>query len=63
MVSSTRTDIEDNKRISMFEYAFDLNNNLTKLAVLTANGASATNYTYGKDNQPDTVTFSNGVNY
>jgi len=47
----------------MFEYAFDLNNNLTKLAVLTANGTNVTEYTCGKDNQPDTVIFSNGMNY
>ena len=47
----------------MFEYTFDLNNNLTKLAVLTANGTNVTEYTYGKDNQPDTVTFSNWINY
>ena len=61
LVSSTRTDITDNKRISMFEYAFDLNNNPTKLSVLSSNGTNTTNYTYGKDNQPDTVTFNNGA--
>ena len=60
LVSFTRTDTTNNKRISMFEYTFDLNNNLTKLAVLTANGTNVTEYTYGKDNQPDTVTFNNG---
>ncbi len=44
----------------LFEYDFDLNNNLTKLAVLTPNGSNVTNYDYGKDNQPATATFSNG---
>ena len=44
----------------MFEYGFDLNNNLTKHAVLTKHGSNVTQYTYGKENLPATATFSNG---
>lgn len=61
LVSSTCTDTTNNSRIAMFEYDFDLNNNHTKFAALTKYGKSVTNYTYGKDNLPDTVTFNNGV--
>ena len=60
LISSARTNRTNNSRVAMFEYDFDLNNNLTKFAVLTPNGSNVTSYEYGKDNLPETVTFSSG---
>ena len=44
----------------MFEYDFDLNNNMTKFSALTPYGSNVTQYTYGADNLPELSTFSNG---
>lgn len=60
LLSSTRTNTLDNTRVAMFEYDFDLNNNLTKLAVLTPRGTNTMEYVYGGDNLPDTAKFNNG---
>lgn len=60
LVSSTRTDITNNSRVAMFEYNFDLNNNITKLSALTPYGSNTTQHTYIKDNLPSISTFNNG---
>ncbi len=60
LLSSVRTNTIDNSRVAMFEYDFDLNNNLTKLAVLTPRGSNTMEYVYGGDNLPDTAKFNNG---
>ena len=65
LISSTITNTENNKRKAMFEYDFDLNNNLSKLTTLTPNGRNKVLYTYGDDNRLTEVTLNNNkkVNY
>jgi len=60
LISSTRTKKDTNTRVAMFEYDFDLNNNMTKFSALTPHGSNVTQYTYGADNLPELSTFSNG---
>ena len=50
LISSTITNKNNNQRKAMFEYNFDLNNNLSKFITLTPTGHNKVLYTYGKDN-------------
>ena len=43
----------------MFEYGFDLNNNVSRLTTLTPYGNNKLNYTYGPDNQLTGMTLDN----
>ena len=60
LINSTITDTSTNKRKAMYEYDFDLNNNISKFAVLTPNGSNTTTYTYRENNLFRNATLQNG---
>ena len=59
LISSTITNSNNNQRKAMFEYNFDLNNNMSKFITLTPTGHNKVLYTYGKDNLLTGVTLNN----
>ncbi len=54
LVRQVKTDISksdaENRFVSAYEYDYDLNNNITKLASKNGDSSIVHNYTYGKDN-------------
>ncbi|WP_405352636.1 RHS repeat domain-containing protein [Ruminococcus sp.] len=54
LVRQVKTDISksdsENRFVSAYEYDYDLNNNITKLASKNADSSIVHNFTYGKDN-------------
>lgn len=59
LISSTITNSNNNQRKAMFEYNFDLNNNMSKFITLTPTGHNKVLYTYGNDNLLTGMTLNN----
>ena len=61
LISSTVTNSNNNQRKVMFEYNFDLNNNMSKFITLTPTGHNKVFYTNGKDNL--LMNYWNGISF
>lgn len=59
LVASSITDATNHQRKALFEYNFDLNNNLSKFTTLSPSGHNKTEYTYGNDNLLTAVSLDN----
>ncbi|WP_407385373.1 RHS repeat domain-containing protein [Ruminococcus sp.] len=60
LINSTITDTSTNKRKAMYEYDFDLNNNISKFTVLTPNGSNTITYNYRENNLYRNTALQNG---
>lgn len=59
LTASSITDTSTQQRKAMFEYNFDLNNNMSEFTTLTPSGHNKVQYTYGKDNLLTGMTLDN----